>query len=232
MMKALFTPSTPPKRRRDGIPRRTRNKYHQSVLPTNTSVGNCAICGKAILGRTGEPRPYPKSWPTELQIHHDDDSGHDIAHRKCLARIQRLRTEYLSGAIHERWSKAPPLGSPRADVKRARQLRRKKKTSPHANLTSLKTGKTIPKPFTSAVRPPPLSSLGTQISRPSDSLHQKSRVIPKKPPPIIPFQQRKKKALILRSKGGRGTTPQLQVLEQGNGARKKITVRIVFADSP
>tara|TARA_B100000780_G_scaffold140449_1_gene98337 strand:- start:384 stop:1100 length:717 start_codon:yes stop_codon:yes gene_type:complete len=232
------TPSRRLKKNKSNIPRHSKtlkpapsNKYHKSQLPRNIPCGKCVICNKTILALTGEPRQYPKAWPDELQVYytqdHDDDDDDDddtnnkeLAHRKCLSKLQNLRTEYVSGAIHERWSKAPkPLGSPRAERQIAQRRRRKQIH------TSSKT-----KPFNSAVRPPLMSSLGTQISRPSDSLHLKTRVIPQPPPKPIPFQHRKIAQQMKKSQGSRATTPQLQVMNNGKkGKKKKITVRVVFS---
>jgi hypothetical protein len=206
------------------VPRTTK----RAPIPLNVPIGCCTICGKNILAVSGEPRPYPKSWPTELQIYYKEE-GKDIAHRKCLQRIQQLRTEYVSGSINERWTKGPPLGSPRSKLQ-ARQNRRRSKA---------KTRSSIDKPFTSVVRPPPTSSLGTVISRPSDSLHKKTKVIATPPAPPIPFQHRNKlfHDSTLTSKSP-STFPQLQISNErstsgkksGRNGRRKLKVRVVLVD--
>ena len=111
-----------------------KNK-HRSSPPKNSNCGTCSICGKHVFAVTGEPRPYPANWPEELQIYFAD-AGNDIVHRQCLRRIQKLRTEFLSGAINERWSCAPPLGSPRSTQIEYQRQRRDAKKSKRSTIRS------------------------------------------------------------------------------------------------
>jgi hypothetical protein len=186
-----------------------KNKYRKSA-PRNNTCGTCALCGKPVLAVSGDPRPYPASWPEELQIYQCPGSGKDIAHRICLHRIQKLRTEFLSGAITERWSQSPPLGSPRSmQIKYQRQRREAKKS----------------KPFSSTVRLPTQTSLGTTVSRPSDSLHTKSKIRVPTPPSMVPSFPLLAAASRKNPTMGSGTKPQLQV-DSSRG--RKIRVRVLF----
>ena len=203
-----------------GVPSRRRRLLHKNKsgkFPTkNSNCGTCSICGKQVFAVTGEPRPYPSSWPEELQIYFAD-AGNDIVHRQCLRRIQKLRTEFLSGAINERWSRAPPLGSPRStQIEHQRQRRDEKKS------------KRLKKPFSSTVRSPTQTSLGTTMSRPSDSLHEKSKIRVPTPPSIVPFQHRANSTSKSRKNpSGAGATPQLHVETSSRG--RKIKVRVLFS---
>lgn len=210
-------------------PLRKPSSKRTSLPPANLPVGKCCICGRNILAITGEPRPYPQSWPQELQIYldEDDDKGTSIAHRKCLQRTQQLRTEYKSGAIHERWDAAPPLGSPRSTLQ-ARQRRRNNKQQ------SLEYSAN--KPFLATVRPPPTSSVGTRLSRLSDSLFGKKKVPVVPPPQTIPFQYRRTQLPVSPIKSKRNTIPQLQVSQgtsvdaKGPRRSRKLNVRVVLIE--
>ena len=218
-------------RLRRSSPLRQPSSKRTSLPPANLSVGKCCICGRKILAVTGEPRPYPQSWPQELQIYlddEDDDEGTSIAHRKCLQRIRQLRTEYISGAINERWDAAPPLGSPRSTLQ-ARQRRRNNKQQ------SLEYSAN--KPFLATVRPPLTSSVGTRLSRPSDSLFGKKKVPIVPPPQIIPFQHRRTQLPVSPIKSKRNTIPQLQVSQgklvagtKGTRRSRKLNVRVVLIE--
>ena len=206
----------------------TKSSQKRGQPKPNRIVGNCSICGKSV--RATSARPYPKSWPIELQIYFDDEDGNNLAHHHCLRRIQTLRTEYLSGAINERWNKGPPLGSPRSKI----QVHQTNRTT-----TTTKTRRSKRLPFTSAVRPPPKSSLGTILSRPSDSLAYKKKVQPTPPPKIIPFQHRTVTTQLPVSpiKARRATTPQLQVSNElskrtsvGGKQRRTLKVRVVLVE--
>ena len=125
----------------------------------------CAICGKARADR-----PWPASWPAKIKLYHDLT----MAHAKCLAATQRLRTDVVFGSIEERWKAAPPLGSPR---KTLREHRRRKKSMNLSAASSHASPNLRRSTFCSTVREPP------RVKRTGDSLSGKVRVELPPPPP-------------------------------------------------
>ena len=144
--------------------RRQPRKAPERPWGRDTSSDLCAICGKRVASYPGEPRPWPRSWPTEIKLHGDATR----VHRKCLCAIQNLRTDVVSGNIRERWESAPPLGSPRARIKEHQKGRRYKGTPTKSKGV-----------FCGTVRPPP------RIKRTGDSLAGKVKVNIPLPPENI-----------------------------------------------
>ena len=144
--------------RRSGRPNRSRPW-------ASKSSNRCAICGKA-----GADRPW--RWPEGIKLF----AEFSHAHYKCLGAIQRVRTEWSSGSVHERWQTAPPLGSPRKILQQHR--RRTMATSKNGDVRSKTKPQNAPspsRPFCGTVRP-------HSMKRTGDSLVGKTRVKVPHPP--------------------------------------------------
>ena len=85
------------------------SKAKKAKHPGQSSKGDklcnvgCCICGKTTLKTTRQP--FPPRWPSHLRVY-----ATDIAHKKCIQMLRKVKTEYSAGLIHKRWELTPGLG--------------------------------------------------------------------------------------------------------------------------
>ena len=60
------------------------------------SAGGCCLCGKHIS--LTSKVPFPERWPQHLRVY-----ATKSAHKTCLNRIRKIKTEYSTGFLHKKW---------------------------------------------------------------------------------------------------------------------------------
>ena len=116
------------------------SKAKKAKHPGQSSKGDklcnvgCCICGKTTLKTTRQP--FPPRWPSHLRVY-----ATDIAHKKCIQMLRKVKTEYSAGLIHKRWELTPGLG------KKYGKQGKKLKANKHINIIKPERNQGRP-PFT------------------------------------------------------------------------------------